>query len=522
MSESANTARENRFWSKLPLVYRGALILAIPIISIIPAIVGWSWSLSARSDAFWWVNHTETVIDESNILLRILLDAETGIRGYTITQKKEFLEPYNQAKQELTLHLKQLKKLTADNSQQQQKLQNIERQIQFRLNILEQILNTVESQSQLELSSQLTELMLQGKAEMDALRNLIDSFQDAELQLLNVRQKHLNNIRKITDILIGITIASTLLSYWLAIKLYTKSETELEEKAKQLIATNKTLITTNELVESRNRELDKFTYIVSHDLKAPLRAIANLSQWIEEDLEDKLDEDTSKNMALLRSRVQRMDNFINGLLEYSRVGRIKSEKTTVDVQQLLHEIIDSIAPPPTFNIKIDENMPTLETEILPLQQIFSNLITNAIKHHNRDDGTITISVLECDKPSYEVCSRSDTSLWVKHFSQRREPPQRKCFTATQLCADGMAKSTTASQTLHFYQFSVADDGVGIAPKDQERIFGIFQTLTSRDEKENTGIGLSIIKKIIESQGEKIWLESQVNQGTTFYFTWAKS
>jgi signal transduction histidine kinase len=471
MSESTNTVRENRFWSKLPLVYRGALILAIPIISVIPAIVGWSWSLSARSDAVWWISHAEKIIDESNILLRILLDAETGIRGYTITQNKEFLEPYEQVRQELTLHIIKLKKLTEDNIQQQEKLQKIEQQIQSRLNILAQVFNTVESQSPLELSPQLTELMLQGKAEMDALRNLIDSFQDAELQLLNVRQKHLNNIRRITDILIGITIASTLLSYWLAIKLYIKSETELEDKAKQLTATNKTLTATNEVVESRNRELDRFTYIVSHDLKAPLRAIANLSEWIEEDLEDKLDEDTSENMTLLRNRVQRMDNFIDGLLEYSRAGRVKSEKTTVDVKKLLHEIIDSIAPPPTFNIKIDENMPILETEVLPLQQVFSNLITNAIKHHHRDDGTITISALESDRS---------------------------------------------------YQFSVADDGVGISPKDQERIFGIFQTLTSKDKKENTGIGLSIIKKIIESRGEKIWLESQVNQGTTFHFTWAKN
>ncbi|MGL5077828.1 MAG: sensor histidine kinase, partial [Waterburya sp.] len=227
----------------------------------------------------------------------------------------------------------------------------------------------------------------------------------------------------------------------------------------------------NELVENRNRELDQFTYIVSHDLKAPLRAINNLSQWIEEDLEDKLDDDTKQNMALLRNRVQRMDNFISALLEYSRAGRIKSEKTTVDTQQLLHEIIDSIAPPSTFTIEIDEMMPILETEALPLQQIFSNLITNSIKHHPRDDGTITISALESDR---------------------------------------------------FYQFSVADDGKGIDPKHQERIFGIFQTLTSKDTKENTGIGLSIIKKILESRGEKIWLESQLNQGTTFYFTWAKN
>ncbi|MGL6338147.1 MAG: CHASE3 domain-containing protein, partial [Waterburya sp.] len=162
----------------MPSFQRGALIFAIPLISIIPAIVGWSWSRNARTEAFLRVNHTEKVINESNILLRFLLDAETGIRGYTITQKNEFLEPYIQARQELSLHLTKLQDLTADNPEQQQKLQKIEQRIQFRLNLLEQILNIVESQSHLEISPQLIKLLTQGKAEMDTFRNLINSFKN--------------------------------------------------------------------------------------------------------------------------------------------------------------------------------------------------------------------------------------------------------------------------------------------------------------------------------------------------------
>jgi light-regulated signal transduction histidine kinase (bacteriophytochrome) len=224
-------------------------------------------------------------------------------------------------------------------------------------------------------------------------------------------------------------------------------------------------------VESRNRELDEFTYVVSHDLKAPLRAISNLSEWLEEDLQDKLDEETSNNITLLRSRVERMNQFIDGLLRYSRAGRIDVDKTIVNVGELLEKIIDSISPPPNFAIAIGENMPTLITESLLLEQVFSNLISNGIKHNEKEKGNIEISVRELDE---------------------------------------------------YYEFAVTDDGVGIAPTDREKIFVIFQTLTARDTKENTGIGLSIVKKIIENQDGKIWLESELGQGSTFYFTWHKS
>ncbi|MGF1590127.1 MAG: ATP-binding protein [Pleurocapsa sp.] len=165
-----------------------------------------------------------------------------------------------------------------------------------------------------------------------------------------------------------------------------------------------------------------------------------------------------------------MTSFIDGLLEYSRAVRVNRETKIVDVQKLLQEIIDSLAPPPEFVININGKMPTIETKALSLQQVFSNLISNAIKHHHRHDGLIDISVQENPKE---------------------------------------------------YQFSVADDGVGIALENQKKIFLIFQTLTARDQAENTGIGLSIVKKIIDEQGGKIWLESQLNQGTTFYFTWVK-
>jgi len=250
-----------------------------------------------------------------------------------------------------------------------------------------------------------------------------------------------------------------------------QTEAELVHRAAELVRLTAMLAQTNYDLQKRNQELDEFSYVVSHDLKAPLRAIANLSEWIEEDLEESLTEETRQQMNLLRGRVYRMEALINGLLQYSRVGRLETPMTSVSVATLLAEVIDSLDPPATFTIQVAPNMPTLWTYKLLLEQVFSNLISNAIKHHPRLDGTIHISSMDVGD---------------------------------------------------FYQFTVADDGDGIALQYQAKVFGIFQTLSARDQKENTGIGLSIVKKIVESQGGSIWLESQAGQGAAFYFTWLKT
>lgn len=243
----------------------------------------------------------------------------------------------------------------------------------------------------------------------------------------------------------------------------------LHNRANELTYLTAMLAQTNNALEKRNQELDQFAYVASHDLKAPLRAIANLSGWIEEDLSEVLTDETRRQMDLLRGRVHRMEALINGLLQFSRVGRLSTDKSLVSVGSMLAEIIDSLAPPPSFTIEITP-MPTITTEKLPLEQVFANLISNALKHHPRQDGKIQISV------------------------QERES---------------------------YYEFSVADDGRGIAPEYHDKVFAIFQTLEARDKSENTGIGLAIVKKIVENQGGQIKLTSQEGQGAIFSFTWLK-
>lgn len=238
----------------------------------------------------------------------------------------------------------------------------------------------------------------------------------------------------------------------------------------QLAQTTTVLNKTTAALERRTQELDEFAYVTSHDLKAPLRAIANLSQWIEDDIADQLHEENLRQMQLLRERVYRLEALINGLLEYSRAGRLSNQPESVEVEALLRQVIDTFAPPAQFSIEVAPGMPTLVTERLPLQQVFTHLIGNAIKHHPAPDGTVKISVQE----------RADA-----------------------------------------YEFAVADDGAGIAPRFHERVFVMFQTLKAKETVKNIGVGLAIAKRIVESQGGSIRLESQEGRGSTFYFTWSK-
>jgi PAS domain S-box-containing protein len=219
-----------------------------------------------------------------------------------------------------------------------------------------------------------------------------------------------------------------------------------------------------------NQELDQFAYVASHDLKAPLRGIANLSQWIEEDLGDNLAGENKSQMDLLRGRVHRMEALIDGILQYSRAGRVKSKPEPVDTGVLVREVIELIAPPPSIVIEVPPDMPTVRTEKVPLQQVFMNLIGNAIKHSRSEHAKIIVS-------------------WA--------------------------------DSGEFDEFSVTDNGPGIAPQYHERIFGIFQTLEARDKVEGTGIGLSVVKKIVEAKGGKVEVTSDVGQGARFTFLWPR-
>ena len=226
----------------------------------------------------------------------------------------------------------------------------------------------------------------------------------------------------------------------------------------------------SERLKKQNEELQQFSYVVSHDLKAPLRAIFKLSEWIEEDMGVGLAEGVRHNLKTLRGRVFRLEALINGLLEYSKIGRenIPNEKT--DVHIMVKEILDLLNPPNKFKIEIPVRLPVLFTKRILLQQALINLLSNAIKYNDKPEGIIRI--LSSEKDDH-------------------------------------------------YEFTIEDNGMGIDKAYYEKIFVIFQTLEARDKVEGTGIGLAIVKKGVEDMGGTITVESQLGEWTKFKMTWPK-
>ena len=219
-----------------------------------------------------------------------------------------------------------------------------------------------------------------------------------------------------------------------------------------------------------NYDLEQFAYIVSHDLKAPLRGIERLSSWISEDCEDKLDDESKKHLALLCERCIFMSNLIEGILQYSRAGRVDLDISEVDTKALIQEIIDILQPSKTFTIRCATNMPNFMAAKIPLYQVFCNLINNSLTHHHNKAGIIDVGMHDLGS---------------------------------------------------FYEFFVADNGPGIDPANFEKIFQFFKTVESNDETKSTGIGLTIVKKIVASQGGRIRVESAQKMGSVFSFTWPK-
>jgi PAS domain S-box-containing protein len=221
-------------------------------------------------------------------------------------------------------------------------------------------------------------------------------------------------------------------------------------------------------LKKSNQELCSFAHVIAHDLKSPLRGIGSIAdQMIRKN--NNLDGQSKDQLRLLIIRVKRMSEFIDGILRYSEIGHVFDELEMVDVNALVTEIIGEMAIPDNFKI-ITDNLPTIQFERLRLKQILQNLISNAVKYSDKPKSLIKIDCTD------------DGSFW---------------------------------------KFSVSDNGCGIKNQYFEKIFEIFQTLSSRDKSESTGIGLTIVKKIVELYGGKVWVTSAPGEGSTFFFTLLK-
>ncbi|MCK8479331.1 sensor histidine kinase [Psychroserpens algicola] len=241
----------------------------------------------------------------------------------------------------------------------------------------------------------------------------------------------------------------------------------IDNQTKEIIEINKQKESLLNELAHQNQELSDYAHMVSHDLKSPLRSIDALTSWLKEDYSDAFDEKGQKTIHLIRNNVEKMDTLINGILEYSTIGKNQIEVYDVNLNTLIDDILKIIQVPEHIQISRSK-LPVVKGDKYRLQQLFQNLIGNAINYNDKDTGRI------------EIGAEDKGSLW---------------------------------------QFYVKDNGKGIPDAYFEKIFKTFETLDSGNQ--STGIGLSIVRKIVELYGGEIWLTSKVNEGTTFYFTLKK-
>jgi signal transduction histidine kinase len=252
------------------------------------------------------------------------------------------------------------------------------------------------------------------------------------------------------------------------LKIFSNNIDERNKSAQLLQQHQEDLEKTNLQLAQTNKELETFAYVASHDLKSPLRGIAQLSSWIEEDLESKEFAEVGKHTQMLRNRIQRMEKLLDDMLIFYRAGKVDGNITHIDLQLMATELFEIQNTKPGIRLELGDNLPVFDSLSTPFEQILRNLFSNAIKHHDLEQGVIRLEGKKLDQ--------------------------------------------------EFYEFSVCDDGPGIPAKFQERVFGMFQTLKPRDELEGSGMGLALIKKIVATYGGIISVHSE-GRGCCFIFTW---
>jgi signal transduction histidine kinase len=453
-----------------------------------------------------WFAQSTTIMRESNRFQRNILNMVSGMRGYLFSGENYFVQSYDSAAQENVKILEQLQAIIPDTSGQHMVLQelvslNDQWMLDFAGPLIQAKKASTLSDSSLRAFNALYRDKLIVGTEKNINRRLQQRFRDFsnfEYQLREARSEVLeSSIRQTRTISFYLTTFSIvlgfLISLFLAYRISTrimamvkmantiasgnyevqtadKGKDELSQLANSLNHMAEVLSENIRLLQRKNEELDQFAHIVSHDLKAPLRGIDNVITWIEEDHSTELPPKISEYIQLIKGRLLRAENMIRGILMYARVGKQNPEREYINLNALLQDTAENLMIRPGLRLEIQDNLPEIYSEKIPLQQVLSNLISNAIKYHDKPQGYIKVYL---------------------------------------------------KSSVDHYIFFVEDNGPGISKAYHEKIFVIFQTLQERDSFESTGVGLAIVKKILDDRKQRITVTSEPEQGTIFSFTWPK-
>lgn len=471
------------------------------ILSVIDTFSNYLLSVKVKQNTEF-LNKSETIIRNSSNLHTAIIEMQSAFRGYLLTDDPNFLDNYDKGLEIIPVLMAGQKELIKNNPLQYSFLDSIknlhERWIDYGNTLIEARQKSGLSQSSKKIYYELFENKLKKQVGKKINDDIASKFQEFDKIEYKLRSMHSSNLFASIDrthtmsfTFFGLTIIIGIVSTIYIVRLISKrikmhvqfaesisqgqfvtvedtGNDELTSLTKSLNIMSQRLSKNIRELENRNVELNKFAYVVSHDLKAPIRGITNVIKWIEEDLSSEISLEMRKYLDIIPQRTKRMEDLINGLLNYARISE-RTQTAKTDSNSLVREIADSIVPR-NFSVQIS-NMPILNCERIRLEQVFSNLISNAVKYTSTQKGVI---IIDC------------------------------------------------TETEGHYQFSVKDNGIGIEPEYHGKIFEIFQTLREKDEKESTGIGLAIVKKIIEEQNGIIYINSKLGQGSEFVFTWPKN
>ncbi|HEY2901930.1 MAG TPA: ATP-binding protein [Polyangia bacterium] len=416
------------------------------------------------------VSHTYEVGAALEQSLLLLTDAENLERGYLLTDDARYLQAVRTPfADRFAVLAARLEGLVSDNPDQKTRARALRGSGMDRLRLLDTIIDDRRAQSESSYGPPLRARLERGQFLTDQVRGLMNEMKAEEERLLDRRRQVKARFDRIA---IAIILSASGILAGMGVGLVRiQRDLDRREKLEARLVTEKRererLIRD---LERSNRDLDRFAYAASHDLKAPLRGIANLSTWVEEDMGDHLNDASRKHLQQLRGRVGRLEALVEGILSYSRAGQKRSAPERVDVGKLVRNIVEMLSPGAKATVEISARLPQLTAEPVPMQQVFQNLIDNALKHGQTEHPRVQVDVAD----------------------------------------SGM-----------FWDFMVKDNGPGIAKEFHERIWGVFQTLESRDKTGGTGIGLATVRKIVESRGGTTWVESSTGQGATFHVAWPK-
>ena len=475
--------------------------LIVILLSVVDSYTNYLLSVKVKENTEF-LTKSEAIIRNSGRLHKVIIEMQSAFRGFLLTADTNFLDNYDMGISSVPALFTEQKQLVKGNEGQSATLDSIYLLHVEWVNYSNSLIDARKKVATSESSYQLYTLLFESKLKQQVGKKINDeitvkflAFDRSEYRIRNIHSKRLDSsidrTRTISFIFLTLTVIVGIGSTIYIVALISKRIKTMVHLAENIsrgeFATVKdtrndelTRLSTSlnlmsgklrkniSELEKQNTELDKFAYVVSHDLKAPVRGIHNAVKWIEEDMGEELSPQMKQYLSIIPQRTKRMEDLINGLLDYARTReKTKPEKT--DVNELVKDIVEETVPG-NFNVEIGA-LPVFYSEKLKLEQVFTNLIGNAVKYTPHEHGRIIIG---------------------------------------------------CSEIPGFYQFSVKDSGVGIDPAYHEKIFEIFQTLRDKNDKESTGIGLAIIKKIIDDQHCTIKVNSSLGKGAEFVFTWPRT